>query len=84
MDTLWVLLRMSEASYRKTYPILSFHQQIKSGWILFPVDILQHADSPIVWVNLECWRCLVTLESIIKRILNKAVEPCICVGCFYI
>ena len=75
---------MCKFSQIKTYPILSFHQEVIGGWISFPVSVLRNTDVPIMWVYLECLRCIVALESSIKRIFNKAIESCICIGGFYL
>lgn len=75
---------MFTISYVKTYPILSFHQEIIGVWIPFPVDILRNTDSPIMWVNLECLRHIIALKSGIKRILNKAIESGVCIGSFHL
>lgn len=78
------LLSMCKISQIKTYPILSFHQEIIGGWISFPVSVLRNTDAPIMRVYLERLRCFVALESSIKKILNKAIESCICIGGFYL
>lgn len=78
------ILSMCKISQIKTYPILSFHQEVIGGWISFPVSVLRNTDVPIMWVYLECLRCIVALESSIKRIFNKAIESCICIRGFYL
>lgn len=64
------LLRVFSGLCRKTYPILSFYQQIKGVRIPFPVYVLGHTDAAILRVDLECWGCFIALESIIQRILD--------------
>lgn len=73
---------MLEISCMTTYPILSFHQEVIGCWIPFPINILRNTDSPIMWVDLERWGRVIALESIIKRILHKAIESCIRIRSF--
>lgn len=78
------VLSLFKIPYIKTYPISCFHQEIIGGWIPFPVDILRNTDPSITWVNLEGSRCFVALESVIKRILDQAIESCIRIWGFYL
>lgn len=73
-----------DLNFIRTYPIFSFHQEIISGRVPFPVDILRNTDSSIMQVNLESLRCCRALKPIIKWIFNKAIESCICIGGFYL
>lgn len=84
MCSLWLTFESVWCFIPRTYPVLSFHQQIKGARIPFPVYVLGHTDAPILWVNLERRRCLIALEAIIKRILDQAVEPRVCVRGFYL